>query len=281
MSINLAEKASPKVVERFTLKSVTQGLSNARYDWAGVDTVKVYTTDLLTLNDYDRDEVSTPRFGTLEEVGDTVQTMKVEDDKSFNGAIDKGNNTSQMQIKAASRILRENTDNVLIPYVDKYRLDKWATNAGIKEYNVSLAKNTILETIMTSGAGMSNYNVPKTGRVFYIGETEAIKMKLADQVVGVDKIAEKVIVNGVIGTIDGMQIRIVPDSYMPTNCLYMIVTKGCVVAPVKVETYRILDEHPDIDGHVVQARFLHDAFVLTTKEKGVLAAFSSAAPSVS
>ena len=68
---------------------------------------------------------------------------------------------------------------------------------------------------------------------------------------------------------------------MPTNCLYMIVTKGCVVSPVQIETFRILDEHPDIDGHVVQARFLHDAFVLATLEKGVLAAYSSAAPSVS
>lgn len=280
MSINLAAKASSKVVERFKLKSMTEGLYTAKYDWTGVATVRVYTTDLLTLNDYDREEVSGPRFGTLEEVGDTVQEMTVNDDKSFNGAIDKGNNTSQLQIKAASRILRENTDNVLIPYVDKYRLSAMATNAGIKEYNKSLAKNTVLETLMTSGAAMSNQLVPTDGRVLYIGQTEAIKMKLADQVVGVDHLAEKVIVNGVIGAIDGMQVRIVPDSYMPTNAVYMIVKKGCCVAPVKVETYRILDEHPDIDGHVVQARFLHDCFVLETLAKGVLVAYSTAAPSV-
>jgi len=280
MAINLAEKASAKVVERFTRKSVTEGLATAKYSWTGVDTVKVYTTDLLTLNDYDRTETSGPRFGTLEEVGDTVQTMKVEDDKSFNGSIDKGNNTSQLQVKAASRILRENTDNVIIPYVDKYRLDKWATAAGIKEYSASITKSTAMDVIMTSGAGMSNYNVPHSGRVMYIGETEAIKIKLADQVVGVDKLAERSIVNGTIGAIDGMQVRIVPDNYMPTNVLYMIVTKGTVVAPKKIETYRILEEHPDIDGHVVQCRFLHDAFVLTTLNKGVLAAYSTAAPSV-
>ena len=114
------------------------------------------------------------------------------------------------------------------------------------------------------------------GRVLYIGETEAIKIKLADQVVGVDKLAEKTIVNGVIGTIDGMQVRIVPDSYMPENAVFMIVTKNCACAPKKIETYRILDQHPDIDGHVVQGRLLHDCFVFETKKNGIYLASSAA-----
>lgn len=276
MAINLASKASPKVVERFKMASCTEGIFSSEYDWTGVATVKVYTVDTLPLNTYNKSATTGSRFGTLTEVGDTVQEMTVTDDKSFNGAIDKGNNTAQLQIKAASKILRRQTDEVIIPYVDKYRLGKLAAGAGTVKNSVALTKTNALDTILNAGAAMSNLLVPKMGRVLYIGETEAIKIKLADQVVGVDKIAEKVIVNGVIGTIDGMQVRIVPDSYMPENAVFLIVTKNCACAPKKIETYRILDQHPDIDGHVVQGRLLHDCFVFETKKNGIYLASSSA-----
>ena len=276
MPINLASKASPKVVERFKLASCTEGIFSSQYDWTGVATVKVYTVDTLPLNTYNKTATTGSRFGTLTEVGDTVQEMTVTDDKAFNGAIDKGNNTAQLQIKAASKILRMQTDEVIIPYVDKYRLGKLAEGAGTVKNSVALTKTNAIDTIMTAGAAMSNLLVPKMGRVLYIGETEAIKIKLADQVVGVDKLAEKTIVNGVIGTIDGMQVRIVPDSYMPENAVFMIVTKNCACAPKKIETYRILDQHPDIDGHVVQGRLLHDCFVFETKKNGIYLASSAA-----
>ena len=276
MAINLASKASPKVVERFKLASCTEGIFSSQYDWTGVATVKVYTVDTLPLNTYNKTATTGSRFGNLTEVGDTVQEMTVTDDKAFNGAIDKGNNTAQLQIKAASKILRMQTDEVIIPYVDKYRLGKLAAGAGTVKNSVALTKTNAIDTILTAGAAMSNLLVPKMGRVLYIGETEAIKIKLADQVVGVDKLAEKTIVNGVIGTIDGMQVRIVPDSYMPENAVFLIVTKNCACAPKKIETYRILDQHPDIDGHVVQGRLLHDCFVFETKKNGIYLASSAA-----
>lgn len=276
MAINLASKASPKVVERFKLASCTEGIFSSQYDWTGVATVKVYTVDTLPLNTYNKTATTGSRFGNLTEVGDTVQEMTVTDDKAFNGAIDKGNNTAQLQIKAASKILRMQTDEVIIPYVDKYRLGKLAAGAGTVKNSVALTKTNAIDTILTAGAAMSNLLVPKMGRVLYIGETEAIKIKLADQVVGVDKLAEKAIVNGVIGAIDGMQVRIVPDSYMPENAVFMIVTKNCACAPKKIETYRILDQHPDIDGHVVQGRLLHDCFVFETKKNGIYLASSAA-----
>lgn len=281
MAINLAEKFSPKVMERFTLRSCTEGLATAKYEWSGVATVKVYTTDLLPLQTYNRALTSGSRFGALTEVGDTVQEMTVEDEKSMNGVIDKGNNTEQMQIKAASRIMKENTDNVIIPYVDKYRLQAMADGRGLNSGS-SIATHTvqtwtkagILEELMTAGAKMSNKLVPMDNRVCYISYTDAIKLKLADQVVGIDKLGAKTIVNGVIGAIDGMQIRIVPDTYMPTNSSspvkFMIVRKGCVVFPEIIRTARILTDHPDVDGHAIQIRLTQDAFVLDTHKDGII-----------
>ena len=43
MAVNLAEKYSKKVDERFKLKSLTEGIVNHDYDWDGVQTIKIYS----------------------------------------------------------------------------------------------------------------------------------------------------------------------------------------------------------------------------------------------
>lgn len=229
--------------------------------------------------DYDRTKTDgSSRFGALTEVGDTYQEMTVSDDKSFNGVIDKGNNTSQLMIKAASKVLKRQTDEVLIPYVDKYRLAKMANGAKTVTVNATaLAKNTILEAIFKAGAAMSNLLVPLAGRVIYIGETMAVNMKLADQVVGLEKAGQAAVVNGVCGTIGGMQVRIVPDVYLPDNVSFMIIKKGVACAPKKIETLRVLDNQYVVDGHIVQGRLLHDCFVLGAHSDGILVYATAAA----
>lgn len=214
----------------------------------------------------------------MTEVGDTVQEMTVTQDKAFNGSIDKGNNTSQLMIKAAGKILKSTTDRVLIPAVDKYRLSKLAAGAGLIDYSQTLTSSNAIKNIMTGNAKMSNELVPDNNRVMYIGYTKAIDLKLADQVIGVDNLAEKSIVNGVMGKIDKCQVRVVPDSYLPTGVLFMIVSKGVACAPKKIETFRIIEVDKDLDGSIVQGRLMHDCFVLTTKKNGIYVAMSSAKP---
>lgn len=271
MAINLASKASPKVVERFKVGSMTEGLFSNDYEWSGVATVRVYSVDTLPLNDYDKTKVDgTSRFGALTEVGDTIQEMTVKDDKSFNGIIDKGNDTAQLQIKAASKILKRETDEVLIPYVDKYRLKVLANGASqLVLSTTDLTKTNILDTIFAAGAAMSNKLVPLAGRVVYIGETLAVKLKLSDQVVGLEKAGQAAVVNGVCGTIGGMQVRIVPDVYLPAGVNFMIVKKGVACAPKKIETFRVLENQYIVDGHIAQGRMLHDCFVLGSKADGI------------
>lgn len=212
------------------------------------------------------------RFGSMEEVGDSVQEMTVQDDKSFFGSIDKRNNTSTLQTKAASRILKRETDEVLIPYVDKYRLSALAAHAGMGYFmgSTALSSSNIVEHIMLANAGMSNAKVPDTGRVLYMGYTLAVKLKLASQVVGIDKLGEKSIVNGAFGKIDKCQIRLVPDDYMPTGVHFMIVKTGVSLAPKKIETFRVINNSHLVDGALVQGRMLHDCFVLKTKAAGIL-----------
>ena len=290
-SYNFATKASPKVAEAFSKASCTEGLFTQDYDWTGVATVRIYSVDDLPMQDYDWDATSGSRFGSLTELGDTIQELTVNQDKSFNGAIDKRNNTSELMIKAASKVMSRQTRNVIIPMVDKYRLAALAAGNGVTNfgtagypgtiaYNVSLTKSNVVENLMGASAAMSNKLVPAEGRVLFIGETEAIKVKLADQVLGteatVQDVAKGIVVNGELGKIAGLHVRIVPDVYMPEGVVYMIVTKGCAVSPKKIETMRILENHPDIDGHVVQGRMLYDCFVLAKKGDGIYVASSAA-----
>ena len=291
MAFNFATKASPKVAEAFYKESLTEGIFSKDYDWTGVATVRIYSVDDLPMQDYDWDLVDgTSRFGSLTELGDTIQELTVNQDKSFNGAIDKRNNTSELMIKAAGKVLARQTRNVIIPMVDKYRLAALAAGNGVTgfggagggtiQYNVSLSKANAIETIMNSNATMNNLLVPSKNRVLFIKETEFIKCKLASEVVGtgatVQDVAKNIIVNGEFGTLDGLHVVPVPDSYMPDGVVYMIVAKGCAVSPKKIETMRVIQDHPDIDGHVVQGRLLYDCFVLGKKADGILVASSAA-----
>lgn len=289
MAINFATKASPKVMEAFSRESLTEGIFSKDYDWTGVATVRVYSVDTLPMQDYDWDLVDgTSRFGNLTELGDTYQELTVSQDKSFNGAIDKRNNTSTLMIKAAGKVLSRQTRDVIVPMVDQYRLSAIASGNGVTGFgtggkgfiklSVALTKANAIETIMTHNAELNNALVPKKGRVLFIKESEFIKCKLADQIVGtgatLQDVAKNIIVNGEMGTLDGLHIVPVPDSYMPTGVLYMIVTKGCCISPKKIETMRIIEDHPDIDGHVVQGRLLYDCFVFDKKAAGILVAKS-------
>ena len=126
-TINLTEKADPKVMERFKQKSVTEGLFSNEYSWEGNATVKFPSIDTVPLNDYNQERIDGgSRYGSLINLGDTWQEHTVKERKSFMFAIDETYNTQQMQIKRASQCLKRELDEVVIRYVDKYRIRKMA-----------------------------------------------------------------------------------------------------------------------------------------------------------
>ena len=254
-TVNYASKASPKVVERFKLSSRTEGLFNNKYDFVGVRTLRLYTNDLVTLNDYSR-TASSNRYGTPAELGDTYQEMTMGQDKSFVYTIDKG--------------------NVVIPAVDKYRLGVLKAKAGLEHVTGAMTKANIIETIMTAAAEMSDELVPLSGRVLLIKQSEYIKCKLSDQIMGNDVLGKTALTNGTMGNLDSMEVRVVPDSYMPTGTNFLIVWKGAALAPVKIKDYKIHTDPPGVSGNLVEFRMYHDCFVLDTKAKGILRGVTTA-----
>ena len=89
MAINLAEKYSKKVQERYAAKSRTDSYAGHDYDFTGVKTIKIYSVDTVPMTDYTRS--GTSRFGNLTELGDAVQEMTLAKDRAFTFSIDNGN----------------------------------------------------------------------------------------------------------------------------------------------------------------------------------------------
>ncbi len=282
MAINLASKYEKKVSERFTLGSLTDAGAGHDYDFMGVKTISVYNVDTVATAAYTRS--GTSRYGALTELGDTKQELTLTQDRGFTFSIDAGNASEQFNIKQANASLKREIDEVITPEIDKYRLAKWASGNGLSTGNSVLTSNdgaltkaNIVEKIFTASATMSDNKVPRNGRTLYIPELEFVKFRLADAVMGADKIDEENIRRGYRGTLDGMMVVTVPSSIMPEGVNFIIKYKNATVDPFKLKNYRVQKNPMGVDGDVVEGRYIYDAFVLDSKCKGIYVSKSASA----
>ncbi len=269
MSVNLTTKYSQLIAERFKRESITDAYAGKRYDFDGAQSIKIYTVDKVALNDYNR-TAEGGRFGTVAELGDTVQTLTMTQDKAFTFSIDHGNAADQLNIKHCNEQLKSHWDEVCTPAIDMYRLKKWVNGAGLGLLNsTALSHETVMRAIMTASAAMSNKLVPKKNRVLLISETLYIETKMSSEIMGVDTLGEEAVKNGVVGRIDGMDVVPVIDSYLPAGVNFIIKYKDATVDPMKLKVLRVQKNPLGYDADVGECRFYHDSFVLDAKTSGI------------
>ena len=104
MAVNLATKYSSQIAEVFTAGSFVKGKTSTTFDLTGVKTLKVYTPVTVPEVDYTREGMA--RYGTVTEMQDIVQELKMTQDKAFTLTIDKGNYLDQNMSKKAADMLR-------------------------------------------------------------------------------------------------------------------------------------------------------------------------------
>ena len=268
---NLVSAFAPKVAESFKQSSLTDSARGTAFSFTGVRTLKVMSVDTVPLNDYQRSGIS--RYGAPVELGDTVQELTMREDKSFAMTIDKGNQSDQLNLKGAAQAMRRQTEQVMVPYVDKYRFRQWSENAGIiVPLAADPAKGTIVDLLFDAGAEMSNRLVPTTKRTLFIRNSIYKLLKASNEIIGNDALGKKVITKGSVGEFDGMDVKAIPDSYFPEGVYFLIKYKGSTVDPVKLNEANIHQDPPGISGHLLEGRFYHDAFVLGSKADGLYAA---------
>lgn len=310
-SINLAEKYSPKVVDKFYRDSVVLGKTSKEYDWDGVKTVKVWT-----INTYDPTDYSKPsndsaitgqhqRYGYTYEVADTIQTMELKQDKAVSLSVDKGNNTEQMLIKNAGKVMNLEMRERFIPMFDKLCIAKWSgqfgTSADVPTWaslvqtvnggTSVINKSNIVSAISAGITAIRNENTDVDDAYCYIGETEFANLLMADEFIHYANATytPRNIEKGVMGKIRGLQVVPVPDSYLKKSVIvsgvttavnnpflnedlhFLIVKKSAVLAPTKIKDMKVHSDPVGISGALMEIRWLFDAFVLDTKAKGIYA----------
>lgn len=275
-AVNYAGAFSPKVAEAFFKESLTDSATGKDYSFTGNKTVRVFTVDTVPLNNYSRTGAN--RYGEPVELGDTVQELVMGDDKAFTMTIDKGNQADQLNVKGAARALKRETEQVVVPYIDKYRFRKWAKGAGVvKGLENAPTRANIVELVFDAGAELDNRLVPATGRTLFLPNTWYKLLALSDQFVGVDKLGEKALSKGVVGEVDGMSVKRVPDSYFPEGVYFMVKWKDSSVDPVKLQDAKIHQDPPGLSGNLLEGRVYHDSFVLGAKADGIYIAAKASA----
>lgn len=277
-TINLHEKYSKKVAERFYEESLTQSSFSKDMDveFTGVKTVKVTEVMTAPMNNYNRTKGSN-RYGDPAELEDTIHEYKMEQDRSFTATIDKGNNMEQQMVKAAGKAVSRQLREVVTPEIDKYRFSKWASGAGLKvTLDAAPTEDTIYNLLLTAKVAMDNKHVPKKGRTLYLGSEAYIALMNNGKYIGLDKLGSKAIVTGKIGEIFDMDIKNVPDDYLPEGIYFMIVYKNAAISPVKLHECKVHKDPPGISGHLLEGRFIYDAFVKANMKNGIYVASAAA-----
>lgn len=275
---NLADRYEPKVAERFAHKAYSAGIASNAYDFDGVKSIKVYSIDTVPLGDYSKlvNGFSGSRYGTPTDLTDSYQVMTMVPDKTFTYIIDKGDDKNQLNIKKANRSLVREIDERVNPYLDKYNFAKWAGCAGQAVIaSATIDASTALGLIQDATEMLDEMACPESGRTLVVTSNFYKLLKQNPNFVYTDKLAQDSMVRGKVGELDGMTIRRVPNSYLPTGIVGFVCHSSALLAPMKLKEYKIHVDPPGINGNLVEGRIMHDAFVLDAKANAIVAICAS------
>ena len=253
MAINYAEKFSPIVDERFKLGPLTAGMTNGEYDWVGVETVKVYSIPTAAMNNYTL--TGSSRYGTPSELQNMVQELKVTQDRSFTFTIDRKSHDDTMMVMEAGRALRRQIDEIILPELDTYRIA--ALVAGCKSAHVHNSNNTSASNayalFLAGQEDLDNAKVPQGGRFAIVTPGFLNFLKQNENFIKESDMSQRIMINGVIGEVDGVAIVRAPASYFPNGIQCIITNRMVMPSPVKLQDYKIHIDPPGINGWLVDS----------------------------
>ena len=269
--INLATNHAEQIGKRYVRKSVVADISlpssNIKFD--GSKTVVVSTPRTVALGHYQR--TGTSRYGAVVDAGNDIQAFTVGFDEAWTAAFDKGNKTDSTAIKkAAAEFMNLQMDERVVPFIDKMALYRIAHEAGIvSEAAAAPTAATILEMISQADVAMSNALVPTENRTLVMGWSMYHNVRLNEKILAVDKLGEDAIRKGDCGSLFGMNVRCVPDSYLPSGVYFMILQRDAAFIAQKIKEAKVHLDPPGISGDLFEGRIYCDAFVREEKSAGV------------
>ena len=268
MAINLHSKYEKAIATALVRESLISGKLNNEYSFSGVRTVKISTPQTVPLVDYTRN--GTSRYGTPQEMQDTVQEMTMSQDKSFSLTVDKGNNADQSGIKAAGKMLALQIKERVVPMKDQYTFMRLAQLAGNVVGNpTALTKSTVLDRIFEGSRVLNDAEIPADGRTLYVPAAVYKLLLLSDEFIKLEALGKKSVAKGEVGMVDGMTVVSVPAGRWPANVNFMIVYKNSATAPSKINDTKLHQDPPGISGNLLEGRFYYDVFVIGARAAGI------------
>ena len=283
MAVNLASKFSKYVDDAFEHECLLAGAVSNRVEFTGVNEVSVYSVDKMEMNDYNPS--GTSRYGNVEEIGDRVQTFKIDRDRSFTGSIDEGNAQDQYNVKDASARLHVQIRDVVIPEVESYVFSMWTYGAGKVVGGDAPTAETLLGLIQAGASYMNNHHVPHRGRSIFIAETYAAMLPNLANLTYLERLGSEALSENRLPRVAGFDVRVVPDGDMLEGVYFILQHKDACPFVQKLAKYKIQKDPMGIDGNVIEGRVRYWAGVLAEKCDGVYVYCASskvqAAPSLS
>ena len=269
MAINYAEKYSPLVDERFTVGPLTSGMVNDQYEWIGVETVNVFSIPTASMNNYSL--TGSNRYGTPAELENAVQELKVQKDRSFTFTIDRKSYDDTMMVMEAGKALRRQIDEVVLPEIDTYRIAAYAAGAKAAHVHNSAAPtvSTAYSLFLACQEDLDNAKVPQGGRFAIVTPAFLNLLKQDDNFIKRGDMSQEIMINGVVGEVDGVYIIKAPASYFPAKVHCILTNRMVMPSPIKLQDYKIHQDPPGINGWLVEGRIRYDAFILDEKKDAI------------
>lgn len=269
MAINLASKYAKPIMEAYTSNSFVKGMLDNTYSFSGVKTVQIMTPQTVPMGNYTRQGAN--RYGTPTEMQDIIQELTMTQDRSFALTVDKGNNSDQMFLKNAGKMLMLQIAERAVPEFDTYVFNKLAHKAGKIVSGVTLTKTTVVDRISEGTAVLDDAEVPRDGRLLYVSVNTYKVLKHSDEFMAVEPLAKKALAKGEVGEYDNMRVIKVPKSRWPSNVNFIIVHPKSATAPIKISETNLHKDPPGISGHLLEGREYYDCFVYGVRSAGIYA----------
>lgn len=287
---HLNEKSIKKMDDQFAKKSYTNAAANLNnFSWANANAITIETEGRGRINAYDFGAALGSRMGALHEINDQLNTYRLKQVFSARETFEKIYSDDKINERKLARVLKGINEDLAVE-IDKYRLKTWADGAGttgIITANglatsgtaAAMSTSNIVRVLLQANAMLDNMRVPESGRMAFIGITDATTMQLADELKYQQEFTDRGAINGAIRKLGRTTVVAVPDQLMPAGCRILIKWKGASADPRKMNYTKIF---PSVEGYtapILNAVWRYDSFVLAQKANGVLViGDSTAAP---
>ena len=277
MAINLAEKYSNLVDEKFYSVSKASLVTNKDYNFVGAHTIQIYSVGTAPMNDYGRNTAGTSRYGTVNDLGTTLQEVSMEKDRSFTFAVDKMDEDETLGVLNAGSALARQLREVITPEIDKYTYAKISASAGKTVNEQTITATNAYESLIAGSEFLDESEVPVEGRVAIVTPAYVTKLKSDPKAVLETEIGQNMRIKGVIANMDGLTIQKVPAKYLPTGTNFIVTHPVATTLAIKLAEYKIHTNPQGVSGALVEGRVYYTAFVRNNKKNAIYVSTTEAA----